>query len=144
MARSPQTLKRIFAADPTLAVWDERRRAESALTAIVRRHLPRTLGERVHVAGAVPPELALFADSGAVAAVARQRAPDLLSALRREGFEFTSIRVRVQVRAPAAERRKSLSKQFDSSAARPVAALAESLPEGPLRTALRRLLRRAG
>jgi hypothetical protein len=144
VARSPQPLKRVFAADPVLAAWDERRRRESALTATVRAHLPRSLGERIRVAGAAPPELTLTADSGAVAAAARQRAPDLLAALRREGFEFTAIRVRVQVRATAPAAEKTLRKHLDGAATRPLAALARGLPAGPLRVSLERLLRRGG
>ena len=75
MARSPQPLQRILAADPTLAGWDARRRREVALTGIVRRHLPRPLAERIRVADERGPELDLVADAGAIAAVARQRAP---------------------------------------------------------------------
>ena len=142
MARSPQPLQRILAADPALAAWDARRRREVALTAIVRRHLPRPLAERIRVADERGPELNLIADAGAIAAVARQRAPDLLAELKREGCEFTSIRVRVQVAAGPARTEKPLVKQIDRSALRPLAALARDLPSGPLKTALARFLRR--
>ncbi len=142
MARSPQPLQRILAADPALAAWDARRRREVALTAIVRRHLPRPLAERIRVADERGPELNLIADAGAIAAVARQRAPDLLAELQREGCEFTSIRVRVQVAAGPARTEKPLVKQIDRSALRPLATLARDLPSGPLKTALARFLRR--
>jgi hypothetical protein len=143
MARSPQPLQRILAADPALAAWDARRRREAALTAIVRRHLPRPLAERIRVADEKGLELNLIADAGAIAAVARQRAPDLLAELQREGCEFTSIRVRVQVAAAPARSEKILAKQIDRNAMRPLATLARDLPPGPLKTALARFLRRA-
>ena len=143
MARSPQPLQRILAADPALAAWDARRRREVALTAIVRRHLPRPLAERIRVADERGPELNLIADAGAIAAVARQRAPDLLADLKREGCEFTSIRVRVQVAAGPERSEKTLVKQVDRLALRPLATLARDLPSGPLKTALTRFLRRS-
>ena len=144
MVRSPQSLQRILAADPALAAWDARRRREAALTAIVRRHLPRPLAERIRVAEDRGPELNLVADAGAIAAVARQRAPDLLAELQREGCEFTSIRVRVQVATATRKIQKPVPKQIDRAALRPLATLAQELPAGPLKAALARFLRRAG
>jgi hypothetical protein len=144
MARSPQSLQRILAADPVLAAWEARRRREALLTAIVRRHLPRPLAERIRVAEERGPELNLIADAGAIAAVARQRAPDLLAELQREGCEFTSIRVRVQVVSAAPKIQKPALKQIDRGALRTLGALAQELPAGPLKVALTRFLRRAG
>jgi hypothetical protein len=144
MARSPQSLQRILAADPALAAWEARRRREALLTAIVRRHLPRPLAERVRVAEERGHELNLVADAGAIAAVARQRGPDLLADLQREGQKFTSIRVRVQVANAAPTIQKAAPKQVDRAALRPLATLARELPAGPLKTALARFLRRVG
>ena len=144
MARFPQPLQRIFAADPALAAWAARQQRQAALNAQLRRHLPRALAERIRVADAQGTELTLAADSGAVAGAARQRAPDLVAALRREGLEFTSIRVRVQVGAHARDHPKPVAKQIDSGALRSLAALADGLPAGPLKAALGRFLRRAG
>ena len=144
MTRSPQTLERILAADPLTAAWVKRQRRVSALTQLVRRHLPRTLAGRIRVSEAEGPELVLVAGAGAIAGVARQRAPDLLAALRREGCEFTSIRVRVQVDVGMKDEPKSLMKQIDSASLQPLAKLARELPGGPLRASLARLLRRVG
>jgi len=144
MARSPQSLQRILAADPVLAAWEARRRREALLTAIVRRHLPRPLAERIRVAEERGPELNLIADAGAIAAVARQRAPDLLAELQREGCEFTSIRVRVQVVGAGPKIQKPALKQIDRSALRTLGTLAQELPAGPLKVALARFLRRVG
>jgi hypothetical protein len=144
MVRSPQLLQRVLRSDATLAAWVSRRDREQALAGIVRRHLPRPLALRIHVADERNGQLELAADAGAVAAIVRQRSADLLAALRREGWEFTAIRVRVQVRSDPVLSRKPLANPLDRSSLQPLAALARSLPPGPLKTALDRFLRRAG
>jgi hypothetical protein len=144
VARSPQPLSRILAADPAIAGWDARRRRDEALGAAVRRHLPRPLAERVRVTDPGTGQLELAVDSGAVAAVVRQRSPDLAAMLRREGYEFTGIRVRVQVRATPSVQRKIVANQPDRESLRPLAELARGLPAGALKSALARLLRRIG
>jgi hypothetical protein len=144
MARSPQPLSRILDADSVVAGWDARRRREEALTRLVRRHLPRPLAERIRVADGTGQELQLAAEAGAVAAIVRQRTPDLVAAMQRDGWQFTGIRVRVQVRAAASARPKVDINQPDKESLRPLAELARDLPAGPLKTALARLVRRVG
>jgi hypothetical protein len=144
MARSPQLLAHILAADATLAAWEERRRREEALTGVVRRHVPRALAGRIRVADARGAELELAADAGAIASVIRQRGSAILDELRREGWEFTGIRVRVQVRSAPEPEKKVVSNPIDKNALRPLAALARELAPGPLKTSLGRFLRRAG
>jgi hypothetical protein len=144
MVRSPQLLRQILSADPTLAGWDARRRREAALTSLVRCHLPRALADRVRVADAEGHELQLVVEAGAVAAIVRQRTPDLVAALQRDGWQFTGIRVRVQVRVPPPIQHKVDMNQPDKESLRPLAGLARNLPAGPLKTALARFLRRAG
>jgi len=142
--RSPQPFKRILGADATLARWVERHDAEQALTNIVRRLLPRPLAPRVRVADCRRDPLELVADAGAIAAIVRQRSVELLAGLKREGWEFTGMRVRVQVRPLGPPRGKALSNPADRRALQPLARLARELPEGPLRDAIERLVRRAG
>jgi hypothetical protein len=127
-----------------LAAWASRRDREEALAQAIRRHLPRPLAMRIRVADERNGQLDLAADAGAVAAVVRQRSTELLTALNREGWEFTGIRVRVQVRADPVTTRKPLANPVDRSSLRPLAALARTLASGPLKTALDRFLRRAG
>lgn len=117
---------------------------ESRLTAAVRRALPRALADRVRVAAATPPELTLAVAAGAVAAVVRQRTPDILAGLQREGLDFTELRVRVQVKADPVKSVKISSNQTFKVDSRPLRALASALPEGPLRAAIERLARRGG
>jgi len=144
MAPLPQPLSRILAADTAVAAWDARRRREEALTRLLRQHLPRPLADRVRVADAEGAELGLACDAGAIAAIVRQRTPDLIADLRSNGWQFTGIRVRVQVRAAPPALPKFDRNQPDRASLRPLAGLARDLPPGPLKSALERLLRRLG
>jgi hypothetical protein len=144
MMRHPQPLQRVLRADATVASWIARRDREEALARVIRRHLPRPLALRIRVAEGRDGQLELSADAGAVAAIVRQRSAELLSALQRERWEFTGIRVRVQVRTEPVPPRKPLANPLDRSALRPLSELARTLRPGPLRTALDRFLRRAG
>lgn len=137
-------LSRILAGDDQIAAWHQRMQQESRLTAAVRRMLPRALADRVRVAEAGTQTLKLAVPAGAVAAVVRQRTPDLLAGLRREGCNFTQIEVRVQVAVDPPPTRKipvNQANKVDSAALRE---LAGRLPPGPLREAVLRLARRGG
>lgn len=144
MPRLPQPLKHVLAADATLAAWEARRQREANLTRLLTRLLPRSVAQRVHVIDATGSELVIAADAGAIAAAVKQRIPGVLAALRHEAWEFSSIRVRVQVRVDPSPQRKHQSNQMDRATLRPLAELARGLPDGPLRVALARFLRRAG
>ena len=135
-------LARVFAADTRIAAWTARLKEEAALTALVRRQLPRPLADRVRVTGIREGTLELATSAGAVATAVRQRTPDLIAALRREGCDFTEIRVRVQVAGAAAPEKKPLSRQMDARASA-IFEMAARLPEGPLKHALDRWSRRA-
>ena len=135
-------LSRILAGDTQIAAWRARAEREARVTTAVRRLLPRALADRVRVAEAVPGALTLAAAAGAVAAVVRQRSPDLLAGLRREGFDFTELRVRVQVRADPAPADKSHVNQSSKVVSTPLRQLARDLPDGPLKAAVERLARR--
>ena len=135
-------LSRILARDAQIGAWHERMQRESRLTTAVRRYVPRALAERVRVAEAAPPKLTLAVPAGSVAAVIRQRLPDILAGLRREGIDFTEIAVRVQVAGGQPIPTKSLKNQPPKLDSRALRALAEALPAGPLRDAVARLARR--
>ena len=142
--KSLQPLGRILAADTQIALWHARMQHETQLTNAVRRLLPRTLAERVRVAEAAPPMLYVAVAAGAVAAVVRQRSPDILAGLRQEGFDFTELKVRVQVKADTPSAKKSATMQRNRIVSAPLRQLAADLPPGPLKTALERLIRRGG
>jgi hypothetical protein len=135
-------IARIFERDPQIASWSARLKREAALTTAIRRQLPRPLAERVRVAGAQEPVLELAVGAGAVAAVIRQRAPSMTLALQREGWNFTEIRLRVQVTNTVPDREKIVSRQLDAKAAATLCDLEAALPDGPLRISLARWTRR--
>jgi hypothetical protein len=137
-----QPISRILAADATLAAWGARARAEAELTAAVRRHLPRAIADRVHVADAAQATLMLATSTGTVAAVVRQRLPDILGELKREGCNFTEIRVRVQVRVDPPVLSKPLKNQRQKVDTTSLRRLADNLADGPLKSAVLRLARR--
>jgi hypothetical protein len=139
-----QPLARILATDTQIAAWHDRMQRESRLTTAVRRLLPRALADRVRVAEATPQALALAVAAGAVAAVVRQRTPDILAGLRREGWDFTELRVRVQVRREPPLPPRTSPKQRAKVELTSFKQLAATLPEGPLRAAIERLTRRCG
>ena len=136
-------IARIFERDPQIASWSARLKQEAALTAAIRQQLPRPLAERVRVAGAQEPVLELAVGAGAVAAVVRQRAPSMTMALQREGWNFTEIRVRVQVTNFARNREKIVSRQLDVKAIAILGDLEAGLSDGPLKISLARWTRRA-
>ncbi len=141
---SLQPLSRILTTDAMLASWHDRMRQEALLTTTVRRLLPRALAERVRVAEAASPVLHLAVAAGAVAAVVRQRTPDILAGLRREGCDFTELRVRVQVWTEPVIGHKTVVKHHIKVDSAPLRQLARDLPEGPLKRAVERLVRRTG
>jgi hypothetical protein len=137
------TLARVLDSDAKIAQWRRRQAQEAMVTAKLRRHLPRALGDLVIVSDARDGLLELAVATGAIATSIRQRGPDLLRALSREGLDFTELRIRVQVRRIAGKSPQPLLRQWDSTQAAPLYALSERLPPGPLRSALARWARRA-
>ncbi len=136
-------IDRVLESDAQLRTWTERHRREAALTQLLTKHLPRPIADRVRVTDTRGGVLELAATAGAIAAVLRQRAPDLRAALSRNGWDFTDIRVRVLVAGRSSPSQKIDKRQWDSASAAPLFDLAEQLPEGPLRSALARWSRRA-
>jgi hypothetical protein len=136
-------LHQILKGESTLDELLARHRREAALQELVQRALPPALAKHVVVIDARSAELELGAASGAVAALVRQRGPDLRIALAREGWEFTGIRVRVQARLARESLAIMPKKQLDSASASTLLTLAGQLGESPLSLALTRLATRA-
>ena len=137
---SARPLFRIVADDPSLADWQRRRFRDEALLQLLRRALPRALAAQLAVADAQGRELVIAGPSGAVAAVLRQRVPDLLGRLVREGWEFTGIRVVVQPRPTAGPEKKPVTLHMDSAAIPALSTLRDGLPPGALRDAVSRIV----
>ena len=133
----------MLASDAQLASWTARHRDEAALTRLVRKHLPRAIGERVRVCDSRHGVLELAAGAGAIAAALRHRAPDLRAALAREGHAFADVRIRVQVAGSLLPQAVGQRRTWDSREATPLFELADRLPAGPLQQALAQWSRRA-
>jgi hypothetical protein len=134
-------LHRVLDADPTLASWNQRRLHEEALLRAVRRTLPRPVAERLHVVDGRGATLELGTTAGSIASVVRQRGPNIIAALRREGWQFSGIHLRVQPPFMPLSSAKNVPRQWDSASRRPMAQLEATLPPGPLKAALARFLR---
>ena len=132
-------LRHILATEALLAGFLERRRRELTLLDRVRKNLPPALAAQTGVGDASAPELTLSAASGAVAALLRHRAPELLEALAREGWKFTGIRVRVQAHQDRADRSKVHAKQIDGKSAAALRSGADRMPDPRLVAVLLRL-----
>ena len=82
--------------------------------------------------------LTISADNGAVAAKLRQLAPALVQSFRDNGHEVTAIQVRVQVAlSPATYRLPPAA--ISVAGQQRLIALAQKLPDSPLKNALQRL-----
>ena len=132
-------LRDVIFAEATLAGLLDRRRRDLAILDLLRKTLPPALASQVGVADATCPELLLSTASGAVAALLRHRAPELLQSLTREGWKFTGIRFRVQAHGIRTDRSKVYAKQMDGSAIAALRAAASRVEDPRLASALCRL-----
>lgn len=105
--------------------------------------VPGHLGQASRVANCKSRTIVIHADNGAVAAKLRQMAPSLASDFSRKGVECSGVQVKVQARGSTAQSMASTQKPLSAQTGRTLRELAGSLPESPLRAALRTLLRRA-
>jgi hypothetical protein len=134
-------LTRAIETEPRLAAWLRRHRLETALTNTVRVHLPRLIASQVRVTDLKDGQLELTVPSGALATAVRQRIPELLATLASQSHEFNRIRVRVQpLTAPMTASAPLVRRP--PPALVPLQALAKRLPDGPLKDAISRLMRR--
>ncbi len=134
-------LIRVVESDTQLKAWNDRRRREESVLQAVRRLLPRPVAERLVVTDGQGSTLELATGAGAIASVVRQRGPEILDALKRDGWEFNGIRVRVQPRPMPLSLEKVERRQWDSESRLPLVALEAKISPGPLKTALGRLLK---
>ena len=100
--------------------------------------VPQALRPYARVGGISHRRITLFADNGAVAAKIKLLAPTLLKNLKIKGVEVTSIRVEVQVKS-IPQRPPKHPRHLSREAASSLSALAGTLPDSQLRSALERL-----
>ena len=141
---SARKLERIVNDDPALAVLWNQTRSLRELQKLYVTLVPPYLRSASRVGTVAREELKLFADSGAVATRLRLLAPDLLLEFRAKGWQFSAIRVGVQVRVRPDPPLKTLRAPLDDRARTALARTAEALEDSPLKRALERLAKRAG
>ena len=123
---------------PELQALNREIRDLTALQSVLAEVLPDNLTAFATVSSMNAGELILFADNGAVAAKLRQMTPRMLTFLRQRGYDFTGIRLQVQVSIrdnPLQQKQISLS----VGARNVIDSLADRLDASPLKLALKRL-----
>jgi hypothetical protein len=135
----PRSLQRIVNDDPALAVLRDRTRPLRELQKLYATLVPPYLRTASRVGSVAKEELKLFADSGAVATRLRLHAPDLLIEFRAKGWQFSAIRVAVQVKVQAQSPPKTPRQPPDERARSSLSKAAEGLTDSPLKDALKRL-----
>ena len=136
---TPRKLQRVVTEDPVLsALWDRTLRLRE-LQKLYIPCVPTYLRNVSRVGAVTGDELRLFADSGAAATRLRQLAPGLLAEFRSKGWQFTSIRVAVQVKSYTQPAPLTAPKRLDTRGRQALDDLAEKLPASPLQDAVRRL-----
>ena len=132
-------LHRIVGDDPVLSnLWD-RTRPLRQLQELYLQSVPANLRSVSRVGALNEGVLKLFADTGAAATRLRLHVPDLLADFRSKGWQFSSIRVAVQVRTDSRAAIPPTPKVVDGDGQKALARLAEQLPESPLKDAVTRL-----
>lgn len=113
-----------------------------ALQQLYEQIVPASLRHSSHVQQLEQHTLVLAADNGAVAAKLRQLAPELARQFHLKLPEVTGIQVRVQVAIPAAKPSRPHA-TLSSEGRQRLSELSDSLPDSPLKSALRHLLRKS-
>jgi hypothetical protein len=139
---SARKLERIVNDDPALAVLWNHTRPLRELQKLYATLVPPYLRSASRVGTVAREELKLFADSGAVATRLRLLAPDLLLEFRAKGWQFSAIRVGVQVRIQPQAPLKTSRAPLDDKAKRALQRAADGIGESPLKDALQRLAKR--
>jgi hypothetical protein len=131
-------LKSILGNSPELRPLLEHARELQHWQALFERVAPASLQAGCRVGQVSGGRLQLLADNGTVAAKLRQLAPTLLEEFQREQCPIREVWVRVQV--GYAPPRRTSTFTLGRQGRQEVHALAESLAESPLKSALEKLL----
>jgi hypothetical protein len=117
-------------------------RRTAALQRVYSQTIPAELGQASRIGWARAGVLFVAAANGAVAAKLRQLAPRILDRFSREGFEFNSMRVEVQVGWASDPSPDICAKPLSAKALEAIRATGSELPDSPLKAAMMRLGRR--
>ena len=137
----PHRLNAFLASNQELRQLSSKARQLTALQKHYELIVPHSLQSSSRVLQLRQQVVVIAADSGAVAAKLRQMTAELISLFQARGCEVTGIQIKVQVTTPTRivppEPRK-----LGKSARDALNELDENLADSPLKSALRRLIRR--
>jgi len=136
---SARKLERIVNDDPALAMLLKQTRPLRELQKLYATLVPPYLRSASRVGTVAREELKLFADSGAVATRLRLLAPDLLLEFRAKGWQFSAIRVGVQVNIRSETAPGKPRAPLDDKAKSALQRVADELDDSPLKQAMQRL-----
>ena len=131
--------RQVLFTDATTRSWWLQTQALRDAQAVLVSVIPGALQSVCRVGSIAGSTLKLFADNGAVATKLRLVLPELQAAFHLRGWNFTAIRVSVQVRPAVEKKRPAPQKQIDSRGRAALESLAERLGDSPLAVTLKRL-----
>ena len=141
MAHSPKSVRHLLKDKPTLKRLDAEIRAQSALLAIVRRHLPGDLARHCVAARCDGERLVLHTDSPVWASRLRFLSAELRSLLKTDIATLREVKVRLSPARTVAPRPRRPARR-SARGAEIVGESAEHTPSAALGEALARLARR--
>ena len=124
---------------PALTSLAEVARRTAELQRLYSETVPAELRQTSRVGWTRHGVLYVAAANGAVAAKLRQLAPRILDRFRREGLEFNSMRVEVQVGDSLRRQARSGRRPLSAKGLASVSRVADGLADSPLKAAMRRL-----
>ena len=131
----------VMAAEELKALASGARRL-NALESVYSAAAPPELARASRVKTCKGHTLVIVAENAAVGAKLRQLTASLLDVIRRSAPDIAAIRIETQVSGAAHERRPpSVKKEMGPGAVQSFEALSARMPAGPLRSALRTLVR---
>lgn len=138
----PHRLKAYLASNLELRQLSSKAEQLSALQRHFDNIVPSSLKNSSHVLQMNRQAVVIAAANGAVAAKLRQMTSELISLFQARGCEVTGIQIKVQVANPTPVTQPK-PRQLGKAAQDALNELEENLAESPLKTALRRLAKRA-
>ena len=136
-----QLLHAIFRNNANFAALTDKAKTLAATQRIWNEIVPEPLKSATQAGNVEHKRLTVYAENGAIAAKIKLLLPSLLTKLKKQGIEITSIRVQVQVRANP-EKAEKAPRALSTSAAKDLGSLADRLEGTALGDVLKRLSKR--
>lgn len=137
----PSRLNAYLASNRDLRLLSSKVEQLSALQQHYESIIPAALQRSSHVLQIHQQTVVIAANNGAVAAKLRQMSTELISLFQARGCEVTGIQIKVQVIAPALIAQPE-PRKLGKTARDALNKLGSELPDSPLKTALKRLVKR--